>query len=259
MEEIQQRLTANERGLAKELAAAVQTARPNVQLPKSSGNENVRRFLDTVDNVARANRWDEALTALHLRLALEGPASTGVRGRTVEELKQSLLRKYSMTQEESRVRLRDLKLRSENMVYDVGEQIRQLVSTAHPALDVRQQEEEAVLALTEAVGDRYLKHEFRLQPPTCYDDAIDRVRSYFCDMGKERCLIQSLNVEEADKVDKLEKAMDILQHQVAMITVKQEQTDTQLEGLSASISQKLDQILAGASATPRPYATFTLE
>ncbi len=224
--------------------------RHEVKAPKFSGRD-IEQFLDTFETVRVANDWDNGTASLHFKLSLEGSTSLGVTGETYEELRQSLRRKYQPNQEEARALLRHTRLKQGDSIYEFGEQLLQLVQLAHPLLTDEQQSREAILCLTEAVGDRQLTHEFRLQPPESFPAALESVRNFQRDMGKDRRLVQQLEVkEEGDRVARLEKTVTTLKEQLAAVSLRQERSDEVMQQLSSDTNRKLDQLL-NRDRTPR--------
>ena len=163
LEQLRQRMDAgqHQQDFVRDLAQAIQP-RANLKPPKFTGREDAREFLETFDTVRVANGWDNATAVLRLKLSLEGAAKAGVAGNTYQQVRESLLKKYELTQDEARSALRTLRLRSGDSVHELGENVQRLVTLAHPNLYGDQRTEEAILYMVDAVGDRYLKHEFRL-------------------------------------------------------------------------------------------------
>ena len=252
-----------QRDAIERIANAVQPRAPMIKPPKFTGREDIRQFLETFDTVRETNQWNDGAAALRLKLALEGTAKVGVSGNTLEEIRNSLLQKYELTQDEARSALRALRLKTGESVHELGENTLRLVSLAHPNIGDEQRREEAILCLVEAVGDRYLKHEFRLQPPDTFEQALNRIRDYQRDMGRgDRRLIQRVEMEEEGKVTELEKQVASLQQQVVEIGRRQEKTDEALTGYAASTQDKLDQLLARATrqqptSSRRPVSSVT--
>lgn len=241
---------AGQNDLIDRLAQAIQPRQLNLKSPKFTGQEDVRQFLDTFITVRDANGWNDGVSALRLKLALEGTAKIGVTGNTFAEVRDSLLQKYELTQDEARSALRVLRLKTGESIHELGEKTLRLVTLAHPNIGEDQRMEEAILCLVEAVGDKYLKHEFRLQPPETFEGALNRIRDYQRDMGRgDRRLIQRVEVTEEAKLTELEKQVSSLQQQMVELGRRQEKTDTTLSRYVESTQNKLDQLL---SQTARP-------
>lgn len=260
-----ERVTANadQRQILQTLTQVVQQPRHVVRVkpPKYTGQGSVRQFLDTFAEVMEANQWDDATAGLQLKIALEGNARVGVVGATFPEVRDSLLQKYELTQDEARSTLRTLRLRPGESVHELGETTQRLIALAHPTLTEEQRMEEAILCMVEAVGDRYLKHEFRLQRPANFGEALNRIRDYQRDMGKgDRRLVQRMEIEEGGKMEELESKVSALQLQITELAVRQGKTDAALAGYATSTQDKLDLLLAQTSRySSRPQSRACYE
>ena len=177
-----------------------------IPAPTFDGVGDVTKFLNNFQEVADLNDWDDDERALRLRLALQGGAADYGQGETYEELAESLLVRYRATREEARRALKDLRLRPGQDVFAFGNQVMKLVRIADPDLDAAQRDERAIAELVEAIGDRHLTREFRLQGPVDFNDAVRRIQQYNIDMKIHKMRRMAID-EEEDTVDRMQKTI----------------------------------------------------
>ena len=239
------------RALEKQLAGLrQQVAQRNIKAPKFNGQGSARHFLDQFEIVKEANGWGDDIAGLQLKLALEGTSRIGVVGNTYPELRQSLLSKYELSQEEARNALRSFRIRSNDDLYELGENLLHLVEVAHPDLSDAQQDQEAIFCLIEAVGDNTLRHELRMTPARSYQEALERVRNFHRDMGRgTRRLIQPVALE--DPIGSLQKAISTLQVQVEELGRRQ----TGGESFIKKLDSKMDEYFSRGPSRPTPRMT----
>ena len=194
-----------------ELINGMNNRRKPVSCPTFDGTTDVRKFLQMFAEVARANQWDEEDRTLHLKLALKGTAAECAQGETAEEVAEYLVNRFQLTREEARRELRNLKLRAGQDIHLFGNMVMKLVRMAEPDLEHEQLDERACAELIDAIGDRLLTREFRLQGPINFADALRRIQQYNSDMRvsklhrlgvEQECENQSVEME--NRVRKLE-------------------------------------------------------
>ena len=202
--------------------------------PTFEGKSEVRDFLETFDRVARHNHWDEEEAGLQLCLSLRGHAAENTQKKSYQELREYLVARYGLTQDEARRALRVAKLQKGDSIFDFGHHLLQLVETAHPHLSADAKEELATQELVEALGDWALRREFRLQPAETYAEALKRVQEYNFDRAGAHVRYMGTSSEKEDTKSDLEK-------RVAALEVSQ-----------AALSDKIDH---GHSRSCRSYAS----
>ena len=195
------------------LVHGLQNRQRQIDSPRFDGTTDVRKFLQTFAEVAEANNWDDNERTLRLKLALQGTASECAHGDTADEIAESLINRFQLTREEARRELRNLKLRAGQDIHLFGNLVMKLVRMAEPDFDAEQLDERATAELVDAIGDKLLTREFRLQGPINFSDAIRRIQQYNSDMRVSK--LNRFGVDEEGKeaaemkvrVDRLEKEM----------------------------------------------------
>ena len=99
-----------------------------------------------------------------------------------------------MTREEARQELCNLKLRAGQDIHLFGNLVMKLVRMAKPDFDAEQLDERATAELVDAIGDKLLAREFRLQGSINFSDAIRRIQQYTSDMRVSK--LKQFSVEE---------------------------------------------------------------
>ena len=221
------------------LVAALNGRRKPIPAPKFDGTSDIRKFLQTSAEVAEQNQWDEEERTLHLKLALQGTASECVQGDTADEMAQSLLTRFQLSREEARRELRSLKLKPGQDIHKFGNLVMKLVKMADPELEGEQLDDRATAELVDAIGDRFLTREFRLQGPINFADAIRRIQQYNADMKINR--IHRLELSDPDEGD--------LNTKVASLTKENEGLKKTIQQFQKDMSQKLDAIISRETAT----------
>ena len=135
------------------LSAALNGRRKPIQASKFDGMSDVRNFLQSFTEVAELNQWSEEEINLHLKLALQGAASECVQGDTTEEIAQSLLTRFELSQQEAKRELRHLKLKQGQDIHKFGNMVMKLVKMADPELEGEQLDDRATAELVDAIGD----------------------------------------------------------------------------------------------------------
>ena len=157
-----------------------------VKAPVFDGKTDVQSFIDTFEQVCLLNNWSEEEKALHLRLSLKESAARCVYGNSYEGMKGSLLSRYELSADEALRELRSLTIRPAENIYEFAEYVKRLVRLGHPTLTEDQRTETAIRELVEAIGDKWLRREFRLQPPASFTDALKRIQEFNNDMDRGR-------------------------------------------------------------------------
>ena len=85
--------------------------------------------------------------------------------------------------------------------------VMKLVKMADPELEGEQLDDRATAELVDAIGDRFLTREFRLQGPINFADAIRRIQQYNADMKVNRIARFGLTEQEDldSKIESLAK------------------------------------------------------
>ena len=89
-----------------------------------------------------------------------------------------------------------------------------LVRMEEPELDVEQLDERATAELIDAIGDKLLTREFRLQGPINFADAVRRIQQYNSDMKISKLNRFGVTGKDEDRVTTLEKRVDKLEADV---------------------------------------------
>ena len=214
------------------VVAALNGRRKPIPAPKFDGTSDVRRFLQTFAEVAEQNQWDDEERSLHLKLALQGTAADCVQGDTAEQMVESLLTRFQLSREEARRELRNLKLKTGQDIHKFGNLVMKLVKMADPDLDGEQLDDRATAELVDAIGDRLLTREFRLQGPINFADAIRRIQQYNADMKVNRIHRLELSEEE-----------DLLNTKVTNLTRENETLKKTMEELRKDMTSRLDALI----------------
>ena len=214
------------------VVAALNGRRKPIPAPKFDGTSDVRRFLQTFSEVAEQNQWDDEERSLHLKLALQGTAADCVQGDTAEQMVESLLTRFQLSREEARRELRNLKLKTGQDIHKFGNLVMKLVKMADPDLDGEQLDDRATAELVDAIGDRLLTSEFRLQGPINFADAIRRIQQYNADMKVNRIHRLELSEEE-----------DLLNTKVTNLTRENETLKKTMEELRKDMTSRLDALI----------------
>lgn len=152
-----------------------------VKAPTYDGTSDARKFLQTFNEVADLNGWNNNQRALQLKLSLRGTAADCLQGDAYEAMVESLLTRFELSREEARSQLRGLRLRAGDDVHHFGNMVMKLVKIAEPELDDDQLDERATAELIDAIGDRNLTREFRLVGAVNFADALRRIQQYNTD------------------------------------------------------------------------------
>ena len=117
-----------------------QGGRTRVKPPTFDGKQDVRKFLDMFDEVSELNDWDNHTAAIQLKLALRDRAAETIQGTTYRELRNYLLTRYEVTEDEARRQVRTARIRRGENIYDFGDYLLRMMTIAHPDLQQQQVE-----------------------------------------------------------------------------------------------------------------------
>ena len=215
---------------------------------KFDGRQDVRKFLDTFEAVCVANEWNDEQAVLQLRLALEGRIAETLQGVTFEEVRNFLLQRYHLTEDQARRELKSISLKRGENIYDYGDRVLCLVKLAHPHLPVVVQEDMAVKDLLDSVGDWYLRREFRTAPPESFTDGLQRIHEYNCDREEKVSLRYVDTGFEQDQ--KRDTEVKQLQAEVSSLKLKMSTLETEVSKGHQTILASLKQLKS--SMAPRP-------
>ena len=229
-----------------------------VKTPNYDGKSDVRQFLNLFNQVAEVNRWEEAETCLQLRLALNGTARQCLQGDTYEELTQSLLNRYEMSEDEALRELRSLKWRSGEDLHQFADYAKRLVERANPRLAEDQLQAMAIREIVEATGDRHLRREFRLHPLEDYSEALAWIHDYLNDMGKDRrphirrvCATDEKADDDDPEVTKIKVNITDLQTKMSklesQLTNELQGVKTDMRSGQAELKAMLSVLMSGSS------------
>ena len=222
----------------------LQGRRKPISPPSYDGSTDVRKFLQTFGEVCETNGWDEDERALQLKLTLQGTALDCLQGDNIEGMVESLLNRFQLTREEARRELRNLKLSAGQDIHQFAAQVIKLVRMAEPELDVEQLDERATDELIDAIGDKLLTREFRLQGPINFADAVRRIQQYYSDMRVSKLNRFGVTGEDEDRVTALEKRMDKLEADVKQGFQKLDGDNTDLKETVNKMANDLAELVS---------------
>ena len=226
--------------------------RKPVSCPTFDGSTDVSRFLQIFAEVAEANKWDNNERALRLKLALKGTAAECAHGETAEEIAESLMSRYQLTREESRRELRHLKLKAGQDIHLFGNLVLKLVRMAEPDLEPEQLDERATAELIDAIGDRLLTREFRLQGPINFADAIRRIQQYNTDMKVSRVNRLTVGEELEGKESAMEMEIKALKQKYEALQDSMNKMGEEMKTNTQSVESKLDKLLDKETEKQKP-------
>lgn len=215
----------------EQLLHGMRGRRKPITAPTFNGEGDVRAFLRNFHEVAEVNEWDDEERSLRLRLSLQGRATGQAEDLDYAGLAETLIARYEISREEARRELKHLRLRAGQDIFAFGEQLMKLIRIAEPELRARARDERATAELIEAIGDKHLTREFRLQGPIDFNDALRRVQQYNIDMRQTRN--RRLELEEDDEEGELKRRL-----------IEVETRMDQLEQVVTTTSTKLVETMA---------------
>ena len=228
------------------LVHGLQNQRRQIDSPTFDGTTDVRKFLQTFAEVAEANNWGDHERTLRLKLALRGTASECAHGDTADEIAESLLNRFQLTREEARRELRNLKLRAGQDIHLFGNLVMKLVRMAEPDFDAEQLDERATAELVDAIGDKLLTREFRLQGPINFSDAIRRIQQYNSDMRATR--LNRFGVDDGDKeVAEMKDRMDKIEREVQQMNLVFNKAQEESKAGFSELNKTLKELLVRSS------------
>lgn len=231
MQQLQQRLAQLENVQAQPvfgLQELAETLRPRHQVKprKFDGKRDVRKFLTTFEEARDVNNWNAQQTAIELKLALDDRVSESVQGQTYAELREFLLNRYELTEDDAYTELKSLRLRKGDNIFEYGDRLLKLIRVTNPGLNAHQQEVIAIRELRESVGDWRLKHDWRSTPPENFAEALRKVQQFNSDKG-ERTSIHKITALTDDESEVTKVETDVVKLKADMAALKTEVTDMQ--------------------------------
>lgn len=225
------------------LLHGLQNRRRHIDSPTFDGTTDVRKFLQTFAEVAEGNNWEDNERTLRLKLALKGTASECAHGDTADEIAESLLNRFQLTREEARRELRNLKLRAGQDIHLFGNLVMKFVRMAEPDFDVEQLDERATAELVDAIGDKLLTREFRLQGPINFSDAIRRIQQYNSDMRVSK--LNRFSVEDDEKeVAEMKDRINKVEREVQQLNVGFSKAQEENKVVFNELNKTLKELLA---------------
>jgi hypothetical protein len=140
--------------------------------PKYSGETDIELFIDHFTNVARANRWSEEDTALHLRSSLEGRAAECGQSSNPEEIFENLRARYGFTAKQARTKLGQVQKKTKQTYQELGSEITRLVKIAYPHQGCVFQVETSLEIFCRALNHKTLQQHLLARPHETMADAI---------------------------------------------------------------------------------------
>lgn len=207
----------------------------NVKAPTYDGTTDVRKFLQTFNEVANHHDWTREQRALRMKLSLKSTAADCVQGDDYESMAESLLHRFECSMEQARSQLRSLKLRPGDDIHQFGNLVMKLVKVADPDLEDEALDDRATAELVDAIGDKTLTREFRLVRAVNFADAIRRIQQYQNDLGSSKLRRVETDQPEDDGLKKLEfmmkEMMTTLTDAIGKVEEKQTRQQNELDDL----------------------------
>ena len=147
-------------------------SKPSFKPPQFSGEGDIDLFISQYEDVAKANRWSDQESTLHLRSSLTGKALECGRGEDPEEIFTELRAHFGMTPRQAKEQLHKFQRSPKQSLRDMGTQISGLVKKAYSKLDAEDQEEMALDVFVKALGDRDLRRMLLVRPPSNMKEAV---------------------------------------------------------------------------------------
>jgi hypothetical protein len=217
--------------------------RNKVKPPTFDGKQDIRKFLTTFDEVREVNDWNEETALLQLKLSLSGNVRETVQGATYDEIREYLVTRYEVTEDEARRELRSIKPKKGENVYDFGDYVHRITQIAHPNLERAQLEELAVKYLVDAMGDWILRREFRNQPARDFSEALQRIQEYVSDKGENSKLRRvAAGEDKEDEISKLKTDVDNLE-------IKLKEMETSMTNKQKDILEAIEKMSKNTTTT----------
>lgn len=211
--------------------------RPQVKAPMFDGKTDVNQFIETFQQVKQANGWDDSLAGINLRLSLTGAAAEEVQGGSYREVIHHLMRRHTLSREEARRELKELKIKKGESIYSYAGKLRRLLTFAHPHLGYKELETMAMDELQDRIGDGTTRMEARMQPPRSYADVIELVKRQYGEQGREDTVVfrpldmQTGVTNKAEATGLSSQMTDLLKQMSEMMSVFRQQTIDQQKSI----------------------------
>ena len=147
--------------------------------PFYEGDGDVELFIQQFQAVAQRNRWTEPDTLLHLQLSLRTKARDCGGGTTVEEIYENLRLQFGISSRKSREALYGLTHEPDQSLAELGLKAVKLARAAHPNLRRDVQEEMALEAFSQALGDLEAQRHLMVIRPQTMVEAIKAVEDFW--------------------------------------------------------------------------------
>ena len=139
-----------------------------------------------------------------------------------------------------------MKLRAGQDIHLFGNLVMKLVRMAEPDFDVEQLDERATAELVDAIGDKLLTREFRLQGPINFSDAIRRIQQYNSDMRATR--LNRLGIEDGDKeMAEMKDRIDKIENQVQQMKIGFSKAQEESKAGFSELNKTLKELLVRSS------------
>ena len=139
-----------------------------------------------------------------------------------------------------------MKLRAGQDIHLFGNLVMKLVRMAEPDFDVEQLDERATAELVDAIGDKLLTREFRLQGPINFSDAIRRIQQYNSDMRTTR--LNRFGVEDGDKeMAEMKDRIDKIENQVQQMKIGFSKAQEESKAGFSELNKTLKELLVRSS------------
>ena len=200
---------------------------PVFKAPKYNGTGDIEYFLDQFNEVAEANRWDDASTLIHLRESLKDEARECGRSPTQQGVEDRLRNRFGLTPREARAKLALCKKASKTSLQQHADDISRLVQRGYVELEPPQRRTLAVEAFINSLGNPALqRHLLAINPPSLAagvkacneflsvkDTPASSIRQV--DDEEEMTKVQALSARDREAIDNLAKTVQDLAKQVA--------------------------------------------
>lgn len=228
------------------LVAALSQRRENrkeFKAPSFNGEQDVEVFLKQFEDVAAANRWNEAETSLHLRLSLSGKAlGCGIEDNS-ETIKNTLRSQFGISLKQARDQLKHLRQRKDQGLHELSAEVNKLVKLAYPNLGSDDRLDMAMDAFLSSLDNVEMQRNILASKPSSISEMIQAAEEY-TRLGKNS-RSKILAVTEESKPDQTITLMREMMMQ--QLNAMEKMTQTQAQQFETI--KELTQTLAHA---PRP-------
>ena len=146
--------------------------RPTFKPPKYDGSTDIELFIIQFSDVARANRWSDEQSLLHLRTCLEGPAMDCGRERHTEEVFQSLQTRFGVTPKQARDQLKVIRKKPKQSYHELGSEISRLVGVAYSQETISFRTQTSLETFSHAVQLKPLRQHLLARPHRSIAEAV---------------------------------------------------------------------------------------